>query len=48
MTHTGGAVLLIVGVMAAYGVFKGMDYYKSWKINKGLQQGQVNFDHDDL
>lgn len=43
----GGAVALVVGVAAAYGVFKGLAAYKTYQINKGLNIGQVNFALDE-
>jgi hypothetical protein len=39
----GGAVALVVGVLAAYAVFKGLAVYKTYRINKGLKVGRVNF-----
>jgi hypothetical protein len=44
---TGGAVLLIVGVIGAYVVFKAVNAYKDYQINKGLRTGRVNFGGDD-
>jgi hypothetical protein len=44
---TGGAVLLIVGVVGAYIVFKAVNAYKDYQINKGLRTGRVNFEGDD-
>lgn len=43
----GGAVLLIVGVIGAYVVFKAVNAYKDYQINKGLRTGRVNFGGDD-
>jgi hypothetical protein len=40
-------VALVVGVLGAYALFKGMAAYKTYRINKSLNIGRVNFGLED-